>query len=37
MLSGPITSGQKDGEKVEAVIDLIFVSSEITADDDDSN
>ena len=30
--SGPITSWQIDGERVETVADLIFLSSKITAD-----
>ena len=30
--SGPITSWQIDGEKVEAVTDFIFLGSQITAD-----
>ena len=34
MASGPITSWQIDGETVETVADLIFVSSKITADGD---
>ena len=34
MASGPITSGQIDGEKVETVTDSIFLSSKITADSD---
>ena len=34
MASGPITSWQIDGEKVEAVIDFIFLGSKITADGD---
>ena len=34
MASGPITSGQIDGEKVETVTDSIFLSSKITADGD---
>ena len=34
MASGPITSWQIEGEKVEAVTDLIFLVSTITADDD---
>ena len=33
MVSNPITSGQIEGEKVEAVTDLVFLSSRITADD----
>ena len=32
--SGPITSWQIEGEKVEAVTDLIFLGSKITADSD---
>ena len=31
---GPITSWQIDGEKMEAVTDLIFLGSQITADGD---
>ena len=34
MASGPVTSWQIDGEKVETVADFIFLWSEITADDD---
>ena len=34
MASSPITSWQIDGEKVEAVIDFIFLGSKITADGD---
>ena len=34
MASGPITSWQIDGEKVEAVSDFIFGGSKITADGD---
>ena len=34
MISGPITSWQIGGEKVEAVTDFIFLNSKITADDD---
>ena len=34
MASGPITSWQIDGEKVETVTDFIFLGSIITADDD---
>ena len=34
MTSGPITSWQIDGEKVEAVTDFIFLGSKITADGD---
>ena len=30
--SGPITSWQIDGEKVESVIDFLFLGSKITAD-----
>ena len=33
MASGPITSWQIDGEKVETVTDCIFLGSKITADD----
>ena len=32
MASGPITSWQKDGKKVETVIDFIFLGSKIIAD-----
>ena len=32
--SGPITSWQIDGEKVETMADFIFLCSEITADGD---
>ena len=32
MTSGPITSWQKEGEKVEAVTDFIFLGSKITVD-----
>ena len=34
MASGPITSRQTDGETMETVRDLIFLSSKITADGD---
>ena len=34
MASGPITSWEIDGEKVEIVSDFIFLDSKITADDD---
>ena len=34
MASGPITSWQIDGEKVETVADIIFLGSKITADGD---
>ena len=34
MTSGPITSWQIDGEKVETVRDFIFLGSKITADSD---
>ena len=34
MASGPITSWQLEGEKMEAVTDLIFLGSKITADGD---
>ena len=32
MVSGPITSWQKDGEKMETVRNFIFLGSKITAD-----
>ena len=34
MASGPITSQQIDGEKMETVADFIFLGSKITADND---
>ena len=34
MASGPITSGQTDGETLETVADFIFLGSKITADGD---
>ena len=34
MASGPITSWQTDGEKVETVTDFIFLVSKITVDSD---
>ena len=37
MASGPITSGQIDGETVETVADFIFGGSQITADGDCSH
>ena len=37
MASGPNTSWQIDGEKVETVPDFIFLGSKITADDDFSH
>ena len=37
MASGPITSWQIDGEKVETVPDFIFLGSKITADGDCSH
>ena len=37
MASGPNTSWQIDGEKVEAMIDFIFLGSKITADGDCSH
>ena len=37
MVSGPITSWQTNGEKMEMVIDFIFLSSQITADGDHSH
>ena len=35
--SGPITSWQTEGEKVEAVTDIIFLGSKITVDGDCSH
>ena len=37
MVSGPITSWQVEGEKVEAMTDFIFLGSKITVDNDYSN
>ena len=37
MASGPITSWQLEGEKVEIVTDFIFLGSKITADGDCSH
>ena len=37
MASGPITSWQIDGEKMETVIEFILVGSKITADGDCSH
>ena len=37
MASGPITSGQMDGETVKTVSDFIFLSSKITVDGDCSH
>ena len=37
MASGPITSGQIEGEKVETVTDFIFLGSKITEDGDCSH
>ena len=37
MASGPITSWQTDGEKMETVRDYIFLGSKITADGDCSH
>ena len=37
MASGPITSWQIDGEKVETMTDFIFLGSKITADGDYSH
>ena len=37
MASGPITSGQIDGETMETVRDFIFLDSKITADGDCSH
>ena len=34
MASGPITSWQRNGEKVEIVTDFVFLGSKITADGD---
>ena len=34
MASGPITSWQTEGEKVEAVTDFLFLGSKITKDGD---
>ena len=37
MTYGPITSRQTEGEKMQAVIDFIFLGSKITADSDCSH
>ena len=37
MTSSPITSWQIDGDKMETVIDFIFLDSKITADGDSSH
>ena len=37
MASGPITSWQIDGEKVEVVTDFLFLGSKITVDGDCSH
>ena len=37
MASGPITSWEKDGGKIETVVDFIFLGSKITADSDCSH
>ena len=37
MASGPITSWQLEGEKVEAVTDFLFLGSKITTDGDCSH
>ena len=37
MASGPITAWQIEGEKVEVVIDFLFLCSKITADGDCSH
>ena len=37
MASGPITSQQIDGERVEIVADFIFLGSKITGDGDCSH
>ena len=34
MVSGPLTSWQIDGEKVEIVADFLFLESKITVDGD---
>ena len=34
MASGPISSSQIDGEKVETLVDFIFLGSKITVDSD---
>ena len=34
MVSGPITSWQRDGETMETVRDFVFLGSKITADGD---
>ena len=34
MPSGPFTSWQKDGEKVQRVTDFIFLGSKVTSDSD---
>ena len=37
MASGPITSWQKDGDKVETVTDFVLLGSKITSDRDCSH
>ena len=37
MVSGPITSWQIDGERMERVRDLIFIGTEINVDGDSSH
>ena len=37
MVSSPITSWQIEGEKIETVIDFIFLGSKITVDSDCSH
>ena len=37
MASGPITSWQRDGEKVEMVTDFLFLGSKITTDSDSNH
>ena len=37
MVSSPITSWQMEGEKIETVIDFIFLGSKITVDNDCSH
>ena len=37
MASGPITSWQREGEKLEAVTDFLFLGSKISVDSDCSH
>ena len=37
MASGPLTSWQTDGEKMETVTDFIFLGSKITVDDESNH